>query len=471
MIKSLIIFLLISLKISAQDQANILWIYVDDMSPWMSCYGDQNISTPHIDSLTENGVLFKQAYMPSAVCSTTRSALITGTMQKTFGLHQHRTRLKQDLPKHVLTVPEILKAAGYLSFNEAKDDYNFSKKRDLMYSQSFKRPSYKSHLKGFDLSWLQQLQGKKFFGQIQLAGGKFGGETGGKYPDKSRIDEKTLTIPPQYPDHPVFRNAFARHYEQVIHTDLQVGAIIDALKKYDLYENTIIFFFTDHGSPLPRSKQFLYEEGTKVPLIIHSPKFFDTISRHGTLRHDLVSGIDISATTLALAKVEIPKYMEGQDLLSENFKERSHIVTARDRCGNAIDYIRAIRTKNFRYIRNFKNDRPLLQLNYRNNYAVFKTLNQLKQQGKLSPLQSSYFEPNQRPAEELYEINKDPHEVKNLAANPEYQTILNQHRQLLKKWQEESDDQGQYPESDERLKDVLRSHRKKCSNPEYKNLK
>ena len=381
----------------AEDRPNILWIYADDMSDWMGCYGDTTVPTPNIDSLAKGGVKFDRAYMPAPVCSSTRSALITGAMQTTYGLHQHRTMIKRPLPEEVLTVPEFLRDAGYMTFNEAKDDYNFVRDRDKLYSPEFKRPGYKSHLPAGDLTWLKRLQGRRFFGQIQLAGGKWGGETGSKYPATSRVKESDVVVPPQYPDHPVFRNAIARHYEQIAHTDEQVGAIIAALKKYELWENTVVFFFTDHGCPLPRSKQFLYEDGLKVPLIVHWPQGAEHLRRHGEVRLDLVNGIDIAATTLALAGISPPETMEGRDLFAKQLQPPKFVVSARDRLGIAVDHMRTIRTDRFRYIRNYKTDRALYQPQYRQEYATFKTLRKLRAETKLSPLQASYHDATRRP--------------------------------------------------------------------------
>ncbi|QDV40405.1 Arylsulfatase [Stieleria neptunia] len=456
------------------DRPNILWIYVDDMSDWMGCYGDTVAETPHIDSLADGGVMFTRAYMPAPVCSTTRSALITGTMQTTHGLHQHRTMIKKPLPDGVVTVPELFRDAGYLTFNEAKDDYNFARDRDILYSPDFNRPSRKqvnSHMIGRDVSWLKQLQGKPFFGQIQLKGGKIEGETGSKYPAPSRVTEDQVTVPPQYPDHPVFRNAIARHYEQIAETDAQVGAILSALKQYGLWDNTAVFFFTDHGSPLPRAKQFLYEDGTKVPLVVHWPSGTDRIARRGQTRSDLVSGIDITTTSLGLAGIDIPAFMEGRDLFADDFQPRRYVISARDRMGNAIDRIRTVRSGNFRYIRNYKTDRALYQPQYRENYATFTTLRKLLAAGKLSPLQASYYDAEHRPEEELYDLRTDPHQTINLAMKTEYDSVLKEHRRQLQRWQDATDDKGRYPESRESLRLVFKSSAGRCVSPEYDFLK
>jgi len=452
------------------ESPNILWIYVDDMNDWMGCYGDNTIATPNIDLLAEKGVKFNHAYMPCPVCSPTRSALITGTMQTSYGLHHHETMVKKPLPAGITTLPELFRKAGYITFNEAKTHYNFSYNHDDLFSPEFKRPSeslVNGHLVGHDLSWLEQLKGKKFFGQIQLIGGKWQGETGNKYPAPSSIKESTVIVPPQYPDNPVFRNAIARHYEQIAWCDSQVGAIIQALKDYGIWENTAVFFFTDHGCPLPRAKQHVYEEGSKVPLIIHWPEGYKQLLNIGKVRNDLVSGIDISVTTLALAGIKVPAFMEGKNLFAGNFKERDFVVTAKDRMGIAIDHVRAIRSDTFLYVKNYMTDRPLYQPAYRDEYATFTTLRKLYDEGKLTPLQASYHEASQRPSEELYDVINDTNQLNNLAKDPTYATALKKHRKYLKNWEEKTDDKGRYPATTEELRKVYEKAPDKCVNPEY----
>jgi arylsulfatase A-like enzyme len=465
------VLLLSSSFAAADERPNILWIYVDDMSDWVGCYGHSAVATPNIDALADAGIKFERAFMPSPVCSTTRSALITGTMQTTFGLHHHRTMIKKPLPEGVLTVPELFRQAGYLTFNEAKDDYNFVRDRELMYSPEFKRPEIRSHLVGRDLTWLRQLRGKKFFGQIQLKGGKIGGETGSRYPAISRVREDDVTVPPYYPDHPVIRNAIARHYEQIAETDEQVGAITNALQKYGLWDNTVVFFFSDHGSPLPRSKQFLYEEGTKVPLLVRWPANQRAPNEPGRIRTDLVSGIDIPATSLAAAQIPLPTYIEGADLFAHPFHPRDHVVSARDRCGIAVDRIRAVRTDRFRYIRNYKTDRALYQPQYRDGHATFVQLRKMFRAGELNPLQSSYFDAARRPAEELYDLAGDPDQIRNVAGDSTYRTALQQHRALLEEWEQLTNDKGQHPASREELRAVYEGQKDKCVAPEFDFLK
>jgi N-sulfoglucosamine sulfohydrolase len=467
---AVLIFFTLNFSVYSQNAPNVLWIYADDMSAWLGCYGDKTVATPNIDMLAENGVKFERTYMPAPVCSTTRSALITGTMQTSHGLHEHRTMIKKPLPAGITTIPQLFRQAGYLTFNEQKTDYNFSYKLSDLYSPEFKRPSKKivsGHLRGHDLTWLEQFKGKKFFGQIQLYGGKYQGEAGRKYPAPSRVKESEISVPPQYPDNKVMRNAMARHYEQIAYCDSQVGAIIKALKDYELWENTIVFFFTDHGCQMPRAKQHLYDEGTKVPLIVHWPAGSDRIKQLGTVRNDLVSGIDITTSTLDLAGLKVPDFMEGKKLFAKNYQERNYVISAKDRMGIAIDHVRAVRTEKFAYIKNYMTDRPLYQAAYRDGHAVFTNLRKLYDEGKLTDLQASYHNSSKRKVEELYDLDNDPHQLRNLALNPEYVSILKKHRQQLKEWEEATDDKGRIPSTREELEKVYKHAKGKTENPEY----
>lgn len=439
----------------AAPRPNILWIYVEDMNDWMGCYGDTIVKTPSIDSLAAAGVRFDRAYMPAGVCSATRSALITATMQTTLGIHNHRSSRDNSsgkfpmlgmihLPREVRTLPELFREAGYYTYNKGKDDYNFVYNRSDLYSKTN--------------DWNGRKDGQPFFGQIQLRGGK-------NKPVKT-IDPSRVPIPPYYPDTPIIRREIAHHYDCVIKTDQEVGAIINRLKKDGLFENTAIFFFTDHGMRLLRHKQFVYEEGVRVPLIVHWPGA-KTTAAPGTSRKDLVSGIDISVTSLALAGIRIPPHMEGRNFFAPDYKPRSFVISARDRCDYTIERIRAVRTERFRYLKNFLTDRPWMQPQYRDGRDYTKELKMLYAQGKLNPVQARFMGP-EKPSEELYDHSVDPHEINNLASNPEYSDALAAHRKILDEWMDRTDDKGQYPESAEGLAQVYFRWHTTCVNPEYK---
>ncbi|MCP3917681.1 MAG: sulfatase [bacterium] len=443
-----------------KTRPNILWIYVEDTNDWMSCYGDEVIETPHIDALAEHGTLFERAYMPAGVCSPTRSAIITGMHQTTIGAHNHYSSFQKwrgmtmDVwdPNYlgVRTIPEIMRMAGYDTFNEGKLHYNFVHDLDQLYDHHTSRMEFKDAEEGS--CWNAPNVGRPFFGQIQLKGGKARA--------KKRVERDKVPVPPYYPDHADIREDIANHYDTILKLDATVGRIVSALKRDGLYENTVIFFFSDHGMRLMRHKQFLYEGGIRVPFVLAGPGV-----PAGAVRDDIVSGIDISATTLGLGGVNIPSHMQGRDFLAPGYA-RDHFVAARDRCDYTIDRIRAVVTQRYKYIRNFMTDRPYLQPQYRDGRRPLETYRKLFAKGKLNEVQAAFAAPH-RPAEELYDLDSDPHETVNLVHDPLHAQALGEMRTLLDRWIVDTDDQGRFPESDEALRAALQRWGEKAVNKEY----
>ncbi len=450
---------------------NILWIFAEDLSPFMGCYDDpiNENHTPTIDKMAASGVLFKRAFVPAPVCSACRSALITGVMQTTTGTHQHRSSRTTDgqvvpegtrihLPKGMKTIPELMREAGYFTFNSGKDDYNFHYDRRDLYDVGTK-DNYQPGMNGWQgnrakhfLSitkdtWNARPDSKMpWFGQIQIMGGKANARHVRK---GSRLEPNDVPLPPYFPDTSAHRKSWTTHYNAARGADARVEAIMNELKKDGQLKNTIVFFFSDHGSNHSlRHKQFCYEGGLHIPLMVtgHHAKLVA-----GTIRNELVSALDISATTLALGGAELPDYLHGQDLFSEDYEPRKFIVSARDRCDYTIDQIRTIRTENMRYIRNYHLDRPLLQAQYRDNREEVKDLRRLHESGDLTDYQEKHWF-GIRPKEELYDLVDDPHQMHNLASDAQHSDQLVRHRQLLDEWIESTGDQGQFPESTIQLK-------------------
>ncbi len=319
---------------------NILWIYVDDLNPVLSCYGESINPTPTLDYLAQNGVLFQKAFAAAPVCSAARSAIITGTMPTTLGLHNHHSsRTVEDaifLPDGIKTIPEIFKDNGYFTFNHGKDDYNFIYNRKKMYHGEVKLDFWYTFVGDGD--WAAEIpKNQPFFGQVQLTGGKLGlAKVYEKTKEKiTPIDRKLVQLPPYYPNTPSVHEDFARHYDTARATDLEVAEILQKLKERKLLDNTYVFFFSDHGYEGIRHKQFLYDGGLQIPLIV---AYFgaDCQIKKQTIRKDLVSGIDIGTTTMALAKIGIPKYMEGKNMFASTY-HRDYIIATRDRCDFSID--------------------------------------------------------------------------------------------------------------------------------------
>ncbi len=449
---------------------NILWIFLEDTNPLMGCYGEIRIKTPNIDSLAADGMLFQNALMPSPVCSPCRSSIITGIMSTSTGTHNHHSARTEEsaiyLPENIQTIPELFKEADYFTFNNGKDDYNFTYDRKDLYDQAYRvHPLYGKSGLSIDLDSLSDKQ--PFFGQIQLRGGKE--IYNGKFKElvKKPVDRSLIKLPPYLPDHPLVVEEYANHLDAIQLTDERVGSILSRLKKNGLLENTIVFFFSDHGMRLTRHKQFLYEGGLRVPLIITDFRKSKAIPESSSYE-GLISGIDLGPTALSLAGIEIPHYVEGNDIFSAEGKAREYVVSTRDRCDFTIDRIRSVRTKEYKYIRNFMTDRPATQTTYMdvNQVPYVMAIRQLQEEGRLDSIQSLFFS-KRRPEVELYNLADDPHEITNLASDSAYQGILEAHAKILASWISNTDDKGQYPENEENLRLMLGIWGDYVENPEY----
>jgi len=435
---------------------NIVWVIAEDMNAWMGSYGDDTVPTPNIDRLATRGIRFDRAYMPAGVCSATRSALALGAMQTTFGVHNHRSsrqRVPEEgihLPEGIKTVYEIFRENGYYVLNGGgKNDFNFVWDPAELYDFDGERIGFHGP------DWIKRRSDQPFFAQIQLRGGKNTGEV--DHP----TDPNGVKVMPYYPDHPVIRREIAHHYDCIRQTDAELGEVMAALEADDLLENTVVFFFTDHGMRLPRHKQWVYEGSIRVPLVVAGPGV-----PRGDGRDDLISGIDITVTSLQLAGIEKPSWMEGRDFFAAQYEPRSFVISARDRCDYTIDRVRAVTMQRYKYLRNFLTDRPFMQPQYRDGRDYVETPRELYGEGKLNEVQAFMWR-EARVAEELYDLETDPHETINLAENPEYAVQLQRSRQILERWMRETDDKGQYLESVESLRGVLQRWSKQAVNPEY----
>ncbi|MDA2924936.1 sulfatase [Acidobacteria bacterium AH-259-L09] len=440
---------LFGLTLSAADSSrpNILWIIIDDMSANFSSYGETLIETPHVDRLAANGVKFTKAFVTAPVCSTNRSAFITGMYQTSIGAHHHRSgrgKLKIHLPDGIRPIPELFQEAGYYTAitgwpnrdrtSLGKTDYNFE-----WDSAMYDGPD-----------WSKRKSGQPFFAQIHLPGGKHRArslESFRKLAARvenllgSKTDSAKVKLPPYYPNDPVILEDWAAYLDTVRLTDKFVGDIIGRLKEEGDYENTVVLFMTDHGISHARGKQFLYEEGLHVPLVIAGPTI-----KAGQVRDDLVEHIDIAALSLGLAGIDIPEYMQAKDILSKDYKKRTTIFAARDRCDETVEHLRGLRTARYKYIRNFLPNRPHLQPNrYKDGKDIIKALREAHAAGTLNKTQELLFTPT-RPEEELYDLKNDPFEIHNLAADPKHQTRLKNLRKRLDNWMKRTNDHG--PESE-----------------------
>ncbi|MDA7756726.1 sulfatase-like hydrolase/transferase [Opitutales bacterium] len=427
----------------SDSRPNIVWIFAEDTSPWMGTYGHEanKLATPHIDSIAKAGVRFDRAYVPAPVCSACRSSMMVGANQIRFGSHEHRSSRAKDaqlyLPKGMKILPQIMKEAGYMTFNHGKTDYNFVWENDKVYS--------KIKLKGQADSWDILKQNQPFFIQFQTKGGKINTK---KLAADRRTDPSTVTVPADYPQNDLYRKVVAQHCDAVRVDDDHIGKILAGLKGSGLEENTIVVYLSDHGANhLVRHKQMPTEGGLHVPFVLMGPEKW--VPKQGA-RKDLVSTLDLTSTTLSWAGIKLPDWYEGRNLFAKDFEPRQWVASAKDRLDHTIDRVRTIRTEKFRYTRNYKLDRILLQPQYRDGQDYLKNLKELYAAGKLSEdLKRIYF--GERSKEEFYDVSKDPAQVNNLVGDPRFSKELNRHRKLLDAWLVKGD-QGEGEESSNALR-------------------
>ena len=406
------------------SKPNVLLIILEDWGPYLGCYGEKVMYTPHLDQLAAEGIRYNHCFTSAPVCSTGRSSLMTGMSQYTIHCEQHRTSDKQKLPPGVKSLPEIFRDAGYFTALGC----GYSTKIDL----NFDFPTAAIYL-GKD--WNQRKPGQPFFAHLTLIG-----THRPWHGDPNRpIDPAKVVLPPWYPDTPLTRKDWAMGLESAQVSDQLMGQLLARLRSEGLYENTAIVITADHGVALPRGKQFLYDEGLRIPLIIHWPAG----AQRGAVHDELVSNVDIVPTILGLAGLPLPKSLQGRNLLDPASPPRRFIFAGRDRMDSTHDAMRTVRSHDFKYILNLMPERPYCQFNdYKErSYPGLALLNVLHLEGKLPPQQAAFMQPA-KPPEELYDLRKDPHEMHNVAGDSAYAATLQELRKELELWRKSVGDPG-----------------------------
>lgn len=419
---------------------NVLWLIAEDIGPEaLSSSGTPQAWTPNLDRLASQGVRYTRCYS-GMVCSASRSAFMTGMYATTIGAHNHRSHRDDGyrLPEGVRVLPDWLRDAHYFTANlvrlpaacgfrgTGKTDWNFT---------------YEGRPFDWD-SWDNLKAHEPFYAQINFS------ETHRKFRAPKRADPAKVAIPPYYPDHPIARQDWADYLDSASELDRKIGLILKQLETDGLAESTVVVFFGDNGQAHVRGKQFCYEEGLHVPLILRWPKGVASPKgwKPGTLDNRLIAGIDLAPTTLAMVGAPKPATMQGRIFLGERCEPaRQYVFGARDRCDETVMCLRTVRDARYRYIRNFTPDTPFLATNaYKErSYPVWNLLKELHAQGKLTPAQAALCQPRM-PPEELYDLQADPHEIHNLATStrPEHQAAMKRLRGVLEDWIDETGDQG-----------------------------
>jgi N-sulfoglucosamine sulfohydrolase len=426
---------------------NILWISNEDMSPRLGAYGDRLARTPALDRLATQSIRFTHAFSTAPVCAPSRAAIITGMYQNAIGAHHMRTSEDRvpELPGPYLAVPpfyvkafpEYLRAAGYYTTNRVKTDYQFGLPFTI-----WDEVSREAH-------WRNRPDpSQPFFAVFNIEttheSQVFPGSASRKAGQPPTTDPAKVAVPPYLPDTPAVREDVARHYDNIATMDGQVAELLRQLEADGLSENTIVFYWSDHGDGLPRSKRSLYDSGLRVPLMIRLPKPLQSATaRPGAVVDDLVSFVDLAPTVLALAGVAVPAHMQGRVLLGPSAAPPpAYVFAARDRMDAEYDMMRSARDRRFLYVRNFQPELPYAgHIIYRNQSVIMQEWLRLQADGGLRG-DSALWMRTSRPPEELFDVGADPHQVRDLSGDAAHRATLERMRGAVTAWMERIADQG-----------------------------
>ncbi len=419
---------------------NIVWFVLEDITPMMGCYGDQYARTPVFDKLASEGIRYNKAYAVAPVCSPSRCGHITGMYPTSLGTIHHRSH--QQGPDFLKMIPTIMRQAGYYTCNNAKMDYNLS-------TNPWDQCSRKAHWRNRpdkDQPFLAKFDLSECHSSItKIPEDRIVKERLNRLKPQDFHDPAKAPIPPFHPDVPEFRKAWSRYYDAVTQVDYRVGEMIQQLKEDGLWEDTIVIVWADHGVGMPRGKHTAWEQGTHVPLIMRFPEKYKHLApaKTGSVEDDLISLIDIGPSTLALAGIETPDFMDGRPLLCKGkAKKREYVFAARGRLDSRSEMVRTVRDQRYRYHRNFFPHLPYKPYeDYEFEASILKKWVELARQGKLTgamEMPAMRF----KPVEELYDSKSDPFMANNVADDPKYTKVLKRMRKELHNWMIETRDLG-----------------------------
>ncbi|WP_250149165.1 sulfatase [Flagellimonas sp. 389] len=457
------------MKNELPKRPNILWLVTEDMGAYLPSFGDSTIVTPNLSRLAREGVVYPSLYSTSGVCAPSRAAIATGMYPSGIGADHMRTTSYTEatgLPKYgavppteVRMVSELLRMDGYYCTNNYKTDYQFKAPvtawdESSPYAHWRNRGKDQPFFSVFNFTETHESGLFEPYGHRNVETRHYkSGDTNYKWkPDRMTEAETKVhlpkdtkfSIPPYLPNTDVVKRDIWKLYNNIAEMDNQVGAILKQLEDDGLLENTIIFFYGDHGGPLPRQKRLIYDSGLNTPMIVRFPNKIHA----GTKDNRLVSFVDFAPTLLSLTGTNPPEHLQGQAFLGEHKveKERSYIHAAADRFDAFTDAIRAVRDKRFKYIRNYRPEQGYyLPIEYRERIPTMQELLSLSAKGKLDSIQSLWFKES-KPVEELYDCQSDPHELHNLAEDLKYANKLNELRQEMDRWLVRIGDQPNLPE-------------------------
>lgn len=443
--RAFLLFTVVTSVSTAADKPNFVWLISEDNSKhFLKLFDTHGAETPHIAKLAKHGLIFDHAFSNAPVCSVARTTLITGCYGPRIGTQYHRRAEMAPLPPGLRLFPSYLRDEGYYTTNKSKTDYNVKGIRGTWDESSNKA------------SWRNRKEGQPFFHK-QSFGTSHEGSL--HFPTQdiehkaTTTDPETVFINPRHPKTATFKYTYARYHDNIMKVDREIGHVVDQLAADGLLEDTFIFYFGDHGGVLPGSKGYAYETGLHVPLVVRVPQKWKQLAdfRIGSRVSGFVSFVDFGPTLLQLAGLKVPDAMDGKPFMgkgvtSAEVNQRDEAFGYADRFDEKIDFVRTVRKGKYKYIRNFTPfNYDALQNNYRYIQAAYAEWRQLYDAGKLNAVQRSFFEP--RPIEELYDVEADPYETKNLATDGAHVAVLRSLRSNLGSRMRSMPDLSVYPES------------------------
>jgi arylsulfatase A-like enzyme len=442
---------LVSPDAAAVDRPNILWITAEDMSPVLGCYGDKYAITPHLDKLAKESVVYDNAFATAPVCSPSRSCIINGLYATTQGTQQMRSAFP--IPDYMSGFPSFMRKDGYYTSNNVKTDYNSGNFEDII-KASWNESSDTAH-------WRKGPKDTNFFSVFNLMTshqsrtmvwpyGKFKSDVQSKLSPDEIHDPAKAPLPPYYPDTPIVRREVARAADCVTAMDKEVGAILKQLEDDGQAENTIVFFYSDHGNGMPRHKRALLDSGMRVALMIRFPKKYQHLapSAPGTRSDRLVSFVDFGPTALSLAGVSLPDYMEGKPFLGNAaVGPRKYVYGHRDRVDEVLDLARSVRDKRYLYIRTFMPHRGYNQPTAWPDLGDIRHEIYARTERELMTKTQWHFAGPTRVVEELFDCQEDPSNEHNLINHPDHQVRARSMRKALFDNIRDTKDLGFLPEA------------------------
>ncbi len=442
--------------VSAEElRPNILWITSEDNGPQLGIYGDTYADTPNLDAFGKRSLRFHRCWSNAPVCAPARTTIISGMYATSLGAHHMRSGVT--LPPDMKLYPQVLGQAGYFCTNHSKTDYNFAND-NAGWKKAKENPPWRS--RPSDTTPFMSVINFTTSHESQIR----------TRPHTLSHDPSKAPLPSYHPDTPEVRHDWAQYYDKVTQMDAQVGKVLADLEADGLADSTIIFYYGDHGSGMPRSKRWPFDSGLRVPLMIHVPNKFLSLApegyAEGAVSKQLVSFVDLAPTVISLAGVKPPANMQGVAFAGQfSGQPRSYLIGYRGRMDERIDMVRSCTDGRYVYMRHFYPDRPYLKhVDYMFQTPTTRVWKKLFDEGKLNLEQAKFW--GTKPVEELFDLENDPDEVNNLAASPEYAQTTAEFREVILDFMAETADMGMFPEA-EMHRVVMSDNAKDVSPREY----